>query len=174
MSETSTAVAKLATFRKFAERLPLAWPAFLSQRQLRLVQQERNGTAAEKVAENILEDFFTVALDWAMSDLNNQLHYADIVLTKQGIKRLLIEVKRPGSLNWDQPSLERALDQARQYADEQCVRSIAVSDGTLFYAADIANGGLTNRARLRLDAPSASMNSWWVSVDGIYRPAAVR
>lgn len=127
--------------------------------------------AAEKVAENIVEDFLTIALDWALGDLNNQLQYADIVLTKQGIKRLLIEVKRPGSLKWDQRALEQALAQARRYADAQRVHTIAVSDGVLLYAADIVNGGLQDRARLRLDAPGPSPDAWWVSVDGIYRPA---
>ncbi|MHB8415705.1 MAG: type I restriction endonuclease [Acidiferrobacteraceae bacterium] len=160
----------LATFRKFIGRLPASWPTFLRQRQSRLAQQARNGVAAEKVAENILEDFFTIALDWTIGDLNNQLQYADIVLTSRGIKHLLIEVKRPGSLRWDQTSLEQALSQARRYADEQRVRTIAVSDGTLFYAADIVNGGLQHRARLLLDVSVYSPDAWWVSVDGIYRP----
>lgn len=161
----------LATYRKLIDHLPASWPTFLSRRRCRLTQQERNGVAAEKVAENILEDFFIVALDWSIGDLNNQLRYADIVLTKLGIKRLLVEVKRPGSLGWDQRSLEQALSQARRYADEQRINSIAVSDGTLFYAADIISGGLEDRARLRLDTPSCSRDAWWVSVDGIYRPA---
>jgi hypothetical protein len=170
MQASSLQPNNLATFRKLINRLPDAWPTFLHNRQSRLAQQERNGIAAEKVAENILEDFFTIALDWDICDLNNQLHYADIVLTKQGIKRLLIEVKRPGSLGWEQHSLEHALSQARRYADEQRVRTIAVSDGILFYAADVFGGGLRDRARLVLDAPACSPDVWWVSVDGIYRP----
>jgi hypothetical protein len=36
-------------------------------------------TAPEKVAESILEDFFTIALDWEIGNLNNQLRYADLV-----------------------------------------------------------------------------------------------
>jgi len=171
MNEPAAHPDNLAAFRKFMSRLPEFWPAFLRQRQTRLTQQERNGAAAEKVAENIVEDLLTVALDWSLGDLNNQLRYADIVLTRQGIKRLLVEVKRPGSLKWDQPSLHLALAQARRYADEQRVRTIAVSDGTLFYAADIVNGGLQPRARLLLDAAAYSPDAWWLSVDGIYRPA---
>ncbi len=136
------------------------------------MQQQRNGAAAEKVAENILEDFFTIALDWQLGDMNNQLQYADIVLTNRGIKRLLVEVKRPGSLKLDQLSLEQALSQARRYADEQRVRTIAVSDGALFYAADIVNGGLQRRSYLRLDATAHSLDAWWVSTDGIYRTPA--
>lgn len=92
-----------------------------------------------------------------------------MVLTKMGIKRLVVEVKRPNSLSWDQPSLERALTQARGYAEEQRVSTIAVSDGTLFYAADIVNGGLKHRARVRLDHAVPCMDAYWVSVDGIYR-----
>ena len=159
----------LASFRKFRSRLPQSWPEFQRQRHERMRQQERNGVAAEKVAEDILQDFFTLALDWTIGDLNHQVQYADIVLTSRGIKRLLVEVKRPGSLRFDQPSLDRALAQARRYADEQRVRSIAVSDGLVFYAADIVNGGLQRRTILRLDAPGHSLDAWWVSVDGIYR-----
>ena len=159
----------LASFRAFRDRLALSWPTFQQQRRERLRQEERNGTASEKVAEDILQDFFTVALDWTVGDLNHQLHYADIVLTNRGIKRLLVEAKRPGSLKLDQPSLDRALEQAHRYAAEQRVRSIAVSDGLLFYAADIVNGGLARRSILRLDVPAHSLDAWWVSVDGIYR-----
>ncbi len=159
----------LASFRKFRERLPQSWQEFQLQRRERLRQEERNGTASERVAEDILQDFFTIALDWAVGDMIHQIHCADIVLTNQGIKRLLVEVKRPGSLRFDQPSLDRAIELARPYADEQRVRSIAVSDGLVFYAADIAKGGLQPRSVLRLDTPAHFLDAWWVSVDGIYQ-----
>lgn len=171
MIDSPAQIQSLASFRRFIDRLPDSWQIFLAQRQSRLAQQARNGLAAEKVAENIVEDLFTVALDWSLSDLNNQVQYADLVLTNRGIKRLLIEVKRPGSLKWDQRSLEVALSQARRYASEQRVQSIAVSDGTLFYAADLAHGGLQDRVRLQLDTGVFSPDAWWLSVDGIYRPA---
>jgi len=171
MTDSTAQIQSLASFRRFIDRLPDSWQIFLAQRQSRLAQQARNGQAAEKMAENIIEDLFTVALDWSLSDLNNQLQYADLVLTNRGIKRLLIEVKRPGSLKWDQRSLEAALSQARRYASEQRVQSIAVSDGTLFYAADLINGGLHDRVRLQLDTADFSPDAWWLSVDGIYRPA---
>lgn len=164
----------LASFRNFIGTIPNTWPVFLQKRQSRLAQQGRNGIAAEKVAENIVEDFFTVALDWNIGDINSQLQYADIVLTSHGIKRIVIEVKRPGSLRPEhQPSIEQALLQARRYADEQRVSTVAVSDGTFFYAADILNGGLQHRARLSLDTPACSPDAWWVSVDGIYRPSTI-
>jgi hypothetical protein len=46
----------LATHRRCVERIQANWSAFLEQRAERLRQQERYGSAAEKVAENILED----------------------------------------------------------------------------------------------------------------------
>ena len=160
---------QLASFREFCDAIEAQWPLFLQKRTEWLLQEVRNGHAAEKVAESILADFFTIPLNWQISDLNNQIGYADMVLTKMGIKRLVVEVKRPNSLSWDQPSLERALTQARRYAEEQRVSTIAVSDGTLFYAADIVNGGLKHRARLRLDHAMPCLDAYWVSVDGIYR-----
>lgn len=161
---------QLASFREFCDTIESQWSLFLRKRNEWLLQEERNGHAAEKVAESILADFFTIPLNWQISDLNNQIKFADMVLTKMGIKRLVVEVKRPNSLSWDQPSLERALTQARGYAEEQRVSTIAVSDGTLFYAADIVNGGLKHRAKLQLDHPVPSLDAFWVSVDGIYRP----
>lgn len=171
MTDTVAQIQSLSTYRRFIARLPQSWQRFQAQRQLRLTQQARNGQAAEKVAENIVEDFLTLALDWTLSDLNNQLQYADLVLTNRGIKRLLIEIKRPGALRWEPHSLAAALAQAHGYASQQRVQSIAVSDGTLFYAADLLNGGLRDRARLQLDAAECSVDAWWVSLDGIYRPA---
>lgn len=160
---------QLASFREFCNRIQSHWPQFLDKRNQWLLQGVRFGHAAEKVAESILADFFTVPLNWQISDLNHQVGYADILLTKMGIKRLVVEAKRPDSLALDQPSLERALGQARRYADEQQVPSIAVSDGTLFCAADIVNGGLRRRAQFRLDQASLSLDAFWLSVDGIYR-----
>lgn len=162
-------LAQLASFRKFCECIPTQWPLFLEKRAQWLSQEERYGHAPEKVAESILADFFTIALNWEIGDLNNQVEFADLVLTKMGLKRLVVEVKRPNSLSWDESSLERALTQARRYAEEQDVSKIAVSDGTLFYAADIENGGLRPRARLCLDRAALALDAYWVSVDGIYR-----
>jgi hypothetical protein len=59
---------------------------FAKKRKERLAQHKRYGTVAEKVAENILEDLFTEVLDWSISDLNNQVEYADLLLTHLGIK----------------------------------------------------------------------------------------
>lgn len=147
-----------------------AWPAFHAKRAQRLQQQERHGQAAEKVAENIVEDLFTMVLDWALGEINNQVGYADILLTRQGIKHLLVEVKRPGALAWNRRAVEAALEQARRYAAEQKVACVAVTDGLMLYAADVEHGGLNDRAFLALDAADPVEDLWWLSVHGIYRP----
>ncbi len=159
----------LASYRHCRERMCAGWPAFLAKRRERLTQQERFGAAAEKVAENIVEDLFTMVLDWRLSEVNNQVDYADLVLTRLGVKRLIVEVKRPGALAWNERSVTLALAQARRYADEQKVRSIAVSDGVLLYARDGIPGGYRDRALVRLDEPRPPEDLWWLSVDGIYR-----
>ena len=122
----------LASCRRCCDRLTAAWPGFLAKREERLAQQRRFGTAAEKVAENILEDLFTMVLDWHLSEVNNQVSYTDLVLTRLGVKHLIVEVKQPGALVWNERAVNRALEQAHRYADEQKVHSIAVSDGIMW------------------------------------------
>jgi hypothetical protein len=61
---------------------------------------------AEKVAENTLGLVATV-LDWSLADLNLQVGRADVVLSASGIKRLVLEVKRPGSLIWRRGASKR-------------------------------------------------------------------
>ena len=160
----------LAAYRHCLDRLRANWPGFLQKRQDRLAEQERHGIAAEKVAENILEDLFTGALDWELRDLDHQVGYADLLLTRLGVKYLLVEVKRPGALAWDRRAVERALDQARRYAAEQHVHHVAVSDGVMLYATDVEHGGLSDRVFARLDPPEPDETLWWLSVHGIYRP----
>jgi len=163
------AIVELASYRHCIERIREQWPAFAQKRTARLVQQERYGAATEKVAENVLEDLFTEVLDWAVSDLSNQVRYADLLLTSNTIKYLLVEVKRPGSLAWSRRSVERALEQARGYADEQKVKCIAVSDGLMLYGADIVHGGMRDRLYVSLDSATPPEALWWLSVHGIYR-----
>jgi hypothetical protein len=91
-------VTALASYRRCQDRLAKSWTDFQVKRQERLAQQDRFGAAAEKVAENILEDLFTMVLDWRLSEVNNQVAYADMVLTRLGVKQLIVEVKRPGAL----------------------------------------------------------------------------
>ncbi|MDE3022429.1 MAG: hypothetical protein KGI54_11290 [Pseudomonadota bacterium] len=161
---------ELATYQRIVRRIESNWDPFLRKRNERLTQQERHGVAAEKVAENIIEDLLTMVLDWSLSDLNNQVGFSDILLTNLGIKHLIIEVKRPGSLAWNRHAVETALNQAVRYADEQKVRSVAVSDGIMLYAADIQSGGLQDRIYVPLDSPIPQESLWWISQHAIYRP----
>lgn len=161
---------ELASYRHCIDRIRGNWQPFLDKRRERLAQQERHGAAAEKVAENIVEDLFTSVLGWALADINNQVDYADMVLTRLGIKVLLIEVKRPGLLAWNRRAVDAALDQALRYADEQKVKCVGVSDGTMLYAADVEHGGLRDRVFASLEAPEPQDSLWWLSEHGIYRP----
>lgn len=162
-------VISLASYRHCCDRVTETWPSFQAKRSERLAQQRRYGTAAEKIAENIVEDLFTMVLDWPLSAINCQVDYADIVLTRLGIKHLLIEAKRPGALAWNEHSVTRALEQAHRYADAQKVRAVAVSDGVMLYARDHTPAGPRDRAFVRLDSSEPPLDLWWLSVDGIYR-----
>lgn len=103
----------LARFRRFAESAPLRWPTFLERRCERVTQATRNVKAAEKVAENILEDFFTVSLDWKIEELNNQVRHTDIILTHNGIKRLTTKLPLSTKMQVS-PALEHVLNKAQQ------------------------------------------------------------
>lgn len=59
--------------------------------------------------------------------------------------KVFATVKRPGSLAWSRRAVECALDQAMRYASEQRVKAVAISDGLMLYAADVADGGLRDR-----------------------------
>lgn len=167
-------IEKLASYQRCVQHIASSWPSFLQKRSQRLTQQERHGgIASEKVAENIIEDLFTEVLDWELSDLNNQVEYADIVLTQSGIKYLLIEIKRPGALAWNQHALERALAQAVGYATEQHVTCVAVSDSVMLYTANLKHGGLEDRIFVSLASPTPPLELWWLSVHGIYRPRSL-
>lgn len=160
----------LAAHKHSIARIQSQWAGFLAKRRDRLAQRERNGHAPEKVAEDIVADLFTEVLDWTLADLNHQVDYADILLSRLAIKYLLIETKRPGAIAHNTDAAQKALDQACRYAAEQCVRVVAISDGEMLYAADVENGGLTDRVFVQLDAADPPESLWWLSVHGIYRP----
>lgn len=160
----------LAGYRKLIEQAQARWPAFAARRRDRLAQWERHQRVAEKVAESILEDLLTGVLDWTLAEMNHQLDYADMVVTQLGIKRLVIELKRPGSLAWNRRAVDEALEQACRYAAEQRVGTVAISDGLMLYAADIDAGGLRDRLYVSLHEPDFPATLWWISRDGIYRP----
>jgi hypothetical protein len=169
--DAASQIMQLASYRKCVERIRSAWPGFVARRRERL-QQGLFGAPVEKIAENILEDLFTIVLDWSLADVNLQVGRADVVLSALGIKRLVLEVKRPGSLTWRRGAVDVALDQARRYAASQRVGAVAVSDATMLYAADVVDGGLRDRALVTLDTDHAPEALWWVSVHGIYRPCS--
>jgi hypothetical protein len=164
------AVPHLASYQKCVARIRAAWPAFAARRHQRLQQGGFFGPAVEKIAENILEDLFTIVLDWPVGNVKPQVDRADIVLTRLGLKWLVLEVKRPGSLIGHRTAIEAALAQARRYAADQRVKAVAVSDATVLYAADVIGGGLRHRVWLKLDTEQAQDDLWWLSVHGIYRP----
>lgn len=155
----------LAVWRHCVERIEAAWRGFVTAREDRL----RHGGESEKVAEAILEDLFTGVLDWSKGDLAYQIGFADIVLSRNLEKYLVIEVKRPGLLAPGRRTLYAALEQARRYADEQHVSRIAASDGRYLYAADIKGGGLDDRVLVDLALGTPPLALWWLSMHGIYR-----
>ncbi len=168
----TTGYTSLASYRRCIEHIGATWSSFTDRRRERLGQRLFDAPV-EKIAENILEDLFTRVLDWTISDVNLQVGRADIVLSELGIKHLVLEVKRPGSLLWHRRAVEAALAQALGYAADQKVGAVAVSDGHMLYAADIVHGGLRDRIFVTLDAADAPLDLWWVSVHGIYRPCPV-
>jgi hypothetical protein len=147
-----------------------AWPDFQARRWERLAQQARSGTAAEQVTANILEDLFTTVLDWRFAEVSNQAAHADLVLTRLGARQLVVSVRGPGTMAWNEPAVGLALAHVQRYAAEQRVKSVAISDGIMLYARDVIPGGHRDRLFARLDEPWAPDDLWWLSADGIYRP----
>ncbi len=155
----------LASYRRFIDQLPQVWSAFIAKRSDRL----RHGAESERVAEAILEDLFTGVLEWSAGDLMYQIGFADIVVSRNLFKYLVIEVKRPGTLFPRRAALEQAIAQARRYADEQKIKKIAASDGRFLYAADLSAGTLLDRAMIDLSDTRASADLWNLSLYGIHR-----
>ena len=145
-----------ASHRRCIERISQTWQTFLATRSDRL----RHGGETEKVAEAITEDLFTGVLDWSKGDLMYQVGYADIVISNHLAKYLVIEVKRPGMLFPGRWALENAIAQARRYAGEQKIPSVAATDGRYLYAADVAGGGLTDRVMVDLSSADAPVELW--------------
>ena len=156
----------LAVYRRCAERLTTQWERFREMRADRL----RHGGETERVAEAILEDLFTEVLDWSKGDIAYQVGLADIVLSKNLAKYLVVEVKRPGTLWFGRHTVESAIRQARRYADEQKISRIAASDGRFLYAADIEHSTRKDRVLIDLECTEPPHGLWWLSVHGVYRP----
>lgn len=162
-------VEQLSHYRSGVDRIRVEWPAFLLRRRSRLQPHPLLGEPTEKVTESILEDLLTNVLDWPLSSFNPQVGHADILLTDMGIRRLIIEAKRPDTLSRSRAAISKALDQAIRYAAEQKVGSVAISDGTMFYAVDLENGGMKDRLFVSLEEQTAPIDLWWISACGIYR-----
>jgi hypothetical protein len=160
----------LAGYRHCVERICAAWPGFLERRAERLQPHPLLGVTPEKITESILEDLFTNVLDWPLAGCNPQVEHADIVLSNLGIRWLVVEAKRPGSLAWNAHAVDKALEQALGYAAEQGVHCVAISDGEMLYATDRAEGGTRDRMFVSLGATEPPPDLWWLSVQGIYRP----
>jgi hypothetical protein len=165
---TTTTPAGLASFHAWMSRAATAWPTFLARRAERLAEGRRYAGAPEKVAENIVEDLLTGVLGWALSDINHQVARCDILVTHLGVRRLLIETKRPGALVGPR-AVEAAFLQARGYAETLRVGLVAVSDGARLLAADLVPGGRRTRAETDISMEGVDQNLWWLSPDGVYR-----
>lgn len=162
----------LAGYRQLAARVRERWTYFLETRRALLAAEERFGSVAEKASENVVNALLTEVLDWRPQDLNWQLDHADLVVTRNYMKYLVVETKRPGLLRGYGRARDEAFAQVRRYADKQGIRHVAVSDGHLFHAADVQDGGLRPRAVIDLEASAPLVEHlWWISVDGIYRDA---
>ncbi len=158
----------LASARLSISRIRDRWDSFLNSRHHHLGGGVFDQAPAEKVAENILCELFTNVLDWTTEQVRLQEQRADLTLSRAGLKYLIVEVKRPGSLD-GRGSIQRALKQAHDYATTLKVDRIAVSDGCVFESYDLAPGGLRPRAIAHLADPTPPENLWWLSTRGIYR-----
>ena len=155
----------LANYRHFFDRLNANWDTFLQNRSDRL----RHGSESEKVAEAITEDLLTGPLDWCKGDLEYQKGFADIVLSKNSMNYIVIEVKRPGAILPGNRKMDAAIEQAWRYAREQQITAVSATDGRYFYAADLVDGGLQDRMFVDLASSKPPEDLWWISEHGIYR-----
>ena len=167
------ALESLASYRHCSDRICAAWPGFLERRAARLQPHPLLGNTPEKITEDILQDLFTSVLDWPIEGFNPQVEHADIVLSYLGIRHLIIEAKRPRALAWNRNAVDRALEQATRYASEQRVTCIAICDGVMLYAADLKDGGTSDRVFVRLDSADPPLDLWWLSMHGLYRTREV-
>lgn len=149
-----------------------AWPAFAERRRQRL-ERGLFEAPAEQIAEQVLESLFTRVLDWPMPDVHFQVGQADMVLSALGIKKLVVEVKRPDALLGRRRAIDAAISQACGYAERQKVAAIAISDGTLLYAADRVGTVLRGRVAVTLDTEQPPTALWWISVRGIVRSGPI-
>jgi len=82
-----------------------------------------------------------------------------------GIRRLLIETKRPGALSAPR-AVEAAYLQAQGYAETLRLGMAAVSHGAHLLAADLAPGGRRTRGEADVSLEEVDQNLSWLSPDG--------
>jgi hypothetical protein len=152
---------------KFIDNLHSNWPLFVAKRKDLLIQKERFGSVPEKISENILHALFTEVLDWDIKDVNYQVGYADMEITKLGIKRIVIEAKRPGGISWTESHIAKHIEQALRYAFTQKVNTIAISDGNKLYVLNVDGGSITPRIFIHLDAEEPHEDLYYISVNGV-------
>jgi hypothetical protein len=66
---------ELASYKRFETHLTTTWPEFQAKRSKRLRQRGRFGEAKEPVAENIVQDLFTVALGQDIGHSSDSVRY---------------------------------------------------------------------------------------------------
>ena len=158
----------LARQRRCIEQIRQRWPVFIERRGVHLRSHAVGQVPCERIAENIVFDLFAVVLDWGRDQVRWLEGRVDLLLTGLGVKHLIIEVKRPGSL--DGPgSIARAFRQARGYAEQHNVRSVAVCDGGYLEVRDLSASSFGLRLRTHLADCNPPEDLWWVSTRGIYR-----
>jgi hypothetical protein len=156
-----------ASYRRSAQRASGAWLDFQAKRRELLAPVDRYGRGAEKLAEDVVRLFLTTVVGWSDTELNPQIDRADLVITQLGLKRLLIEVKHPGSLAWNEWAAKQARLQARGYAEKQRVNCVAVSNAFVFHAVDLTGDKDLDRFFCDLTRRDPPEDPWWIGPDGI-------
>ncbi len=121
---------QLASYRRCNERICGSWRTFQDTRRQRLLERERFGHAAERATESIIEDLFTLVLDWTLGNINHQVGYADILLTRLGTKVKWPTADSTHSRARRRPTRARALgyDAAGSPNFRQCISDRCVTD----------------------------------------------
>ena len=156
-----------AKYKRFIDDINSNWSSFVKKRNDLLIQQKRYGKISEKATLKILNVLFTEILDWDIKDINDEVDYADIVITKLGIKRIIIEAKRPYGISWNEFQIEKHIDQANRYASEQKVNIIAISDGKYLLVFNVDEGSRDPRILIDLESDEPNCDLYYISVNGV-------
>lgn len=160
----------LSTEKQMLQRGLAKWQEFRELRNKHLVQAQRLKGGHEKITEKILENLLTIVLDWNLEDINNQMERCDIVITKRGIKFLVIETKRLGHFS-SPTNVQKALSQAIEYAKKLKVNKVAISDGNKLFLTEycLHRNLKSGWIDISLDSDQYPELLWFFSEHGIYR-----